>query len=90
MDLEAEAGAHLLQPSLPRHRGLVHHLHAGVGHTLGHAPAETGGGMNVFTMMIFCASPLIESIRSVARPGASCELYLIGNNLYEDNVTLFP
>ena len=39
VDLETEAGAHLLQPGLPRHRGLVHHLHAGVGHTLGHAPA---------------------------------------------------
>ena len=45
--------------------------------------------VSVFTMMRFCASPLIKSIGGVARTGASCELHLIGNNLYEENVA-FP
>ena len=38
--LEQEAGADLLHPGLPRHRGLEHHLDTRVGHTLGHAPSS--------------------------------------------------
>ena len=39
--LEAERGADLLQPRLSRHRGLIHDLDTGVGHTLGHT--SSGG-----------------------------------------------
>jgi len=36
VNLEAESGADLLQPRLSRHRGLIHDLDTGVGHTLRH------------------------------------------------------